>query len=87
MSALVPIEGGILGGVGIVLGLPLGQRLAASFVNLYQSEEFTLKAIIFPSTYLITVLALLLVLLVSEIPSLRHISRLNLADTTKDWTS
>jgi hypothetical protein len=46
-----------------------------------------MAAIIFPSTYLVTALGLLLVLLVSQIPSLRYIQRLNLASVTKDWTA
>jgi len=46
-----------------------------------------MAATIFPATYLVTVSALLVVLLVSQIPSLRYISRLNLASVTKDWTA
>ncbi len=84
---MITIENLILGGLGIALGLPLGKRLALSFFDLAQSEEFTMSANIFPSTYLVTALALLLVLLVSQIPSLRYISRLNLASATKDWTA
>ncbi len=87
VTSLITIENLILGGLGIALGLPLRQRLALSFFNLAQSEEFTMAATIFPSTYLVTALALLLVLLISQIPSLRYIKRLNLASATKDWTA
>ena len=79
VTALITIENLILGGLGIALGLPLGKQLALSFTNLTQSEEFTMTSIIFPSTYWVTALALMLVLLISQIPSLRYISRLNLA--------
>ncbi len=87
VTSLVTIENLILGGLGIVLGLPLGQRLALTFSDLAQTEEFTMAATIFPTTYLVTVSALLVVLLVSQIPSLLYISRLNLASATKDWTA
>jgi putative ABC transport system permease protein len=87
VTSVITIENLILGSLGIALGLPLGQRLALTFFDLAQSEEFTMAAIIFPSTYLVTALGLLLVLLVSQIPSLRYIQRLNLASVTKDWTA
>lgn len=87
VTSLVTLENLILGSLGIALGLPLGKQLALSFTSLAQTEEFTMTSIISPGTYLLTALALLLVLLVSQIPSLRYISRLNLASATKDWTA
>jgi putative ABC transport system permease protein len=87
VTSLVTLENLILGGLGIALGLPLGKQLALSFFDLVQSEEFTMTATLYPSTYLVTSLGLLVVLLVSQIPSLRYISHLNLASATKDWTT
>ncbi len=87
VTSLITIENLVLGGLGIALGLPLGQRLALTFFDLVQSEEFTMAATIFPNTYLATALALLLVLLVSQIPSLRYVRHMNLASATKDWTA
>jgi putative ABC transport system permease protein len=85
IAIIITVESLILSSAGIALGLPLGNWLAASFLDLYQAEEFSFTMIIFPRTYLFTVVGLVTVMLLSELPSLRRLGRLNLAAIIKRW--
>ncbi|MBI4289037.1 MAG: ABC transporter permease [Chloroflexi bacterium] len=85
VAGMITIESLVLSGLGIAAGVPLGNRLADYFANMYQAEDFNLPITIFPQTYVLTVLGLLLVLVLSELPSLRRISRLKLASVIRQW--
>jgi putative ABC transport system permease protein len=87
LASLITIENLILGGIGIALGLLAGKWLSPVLVNIAQTEEFFMLPVFSAQSYLVTVVAMLLVLLVSQIPSLRYVGHLNLASATKDWTA
>lgn len=86
VTAMITVEGLVLSSLGIGLGIPLGNWLAGYFANMYQAEDFNLPITIFPRTYVLTVLGLLAVLLLSELPSLQRVSRLKLASIIRQWT-
>ena len=69
---------------GTVVGLPFGWWLARVFVNLYNSETFHMRSVIFPGTYAMTVAAIFLTVLVSQIPGILRLFSLNLAKGTKE---
>jgi putative ABC transport system permease protein len=87
LSSLITMENLILGGIGIALGLPAGKWLGTYFINVAGSEAFYMSPVILAESYLLTVTPLLVVLLISQIPSLYQVRRLNLASATKDWTA
>lgn len=85
---MVTIENAVLGLIGIVIGLPVGRWFVGAFMRAAQTEEqselFTFGVTVYPVTYAATVAMVFLVLLVSQIPSLRYLSRLDLAKATKE---
>lgn len=84
IAAMLTIENLSAWAVGTIVGLPLGRWLAYSFVMLYETESFHMQAVIFPRTYVWTVVGILLTVLASQIPGIRHLSRLDLASATKE---
>jgi len=71
-------------GVGILLGVPAGFWLAHIFVGAYESESFNMQTVIFPRTYLITILSILATVVLAQIPGIRYIRKIELAKATKD---
>ncbi|MHB9035650.1 MAG: ABC transporter permease [Armatimonadota bacterium] len=69
---------------GVIIGLPFGTWLGGKFVHLYDSESFSMQAVIFPRTYAITVVGILVTVLLAQIPGLRYIRKIELARATKD---
>jgi ABC-type antimicrobial peptide transport system permease subunit len=51
---------------------------------MWESDLFSLELAVFGRTYAIAVIGMLLVLLLSQIPGIRHVNRLNLARVTKE---
>src|SRR3990170_1863068 len=84
IALLVTVENVLLGAVGIVLGLPLGNYLAKFFFSFFTSDLFYFEAVTYVSTYLLGIIVILAVIFVSEIPWLRHAGRLNLARVVKE---
>ncbi len=69
---------------GIVIGIPFGSWLADRFVRLYESESFNIQTVIFPRTYWITILGVLATVLISQLPGILYIRRIELTKATKD---
>ncbi|MFQ6013393.1 MAG: ABC transporter permease, partial [Thermoplasmata archaeon] len=72
---------------GAILGLVLGTYLTGYFTSFYSSDLFVLDPVISLRTYLISFGAALLVALLSELPSLRHVRGMSLAKLTKERVS
>ncbi|OGO02321.1 MAG: hypothetical protein A2Y59_02265 [Chloroflexi bacterium RBG_13_52_14] len=83
ISAMITVENMLLGLAGIIPGICLGYALAVYFFSLYQNDMFSLELVIFPRTYLLTVGLIILIMLVSQIPSIRNSNRMDLAKETK----
>jgi len=70
--------------VGILAGVPLGFWLADLFVKSYESESFNMQTVIFPRTFLITILSILATVILAQIPGIRYIRGIELTKATKD---
>ncbi|MFQ5870985.1 MAG: FtsX-like permease family protein [Candidatus Geothermarchaeales archaeon] len=87
LSRLITAETLLLAFPGAILGLILGTYLAGYFTALYSSDLFILDLVIYPQTYLLSLGVAVLVALLSELPSLRFVRRMNLAKVTKERVS
>lgn len=80
---MITVENLLLGLVAAPLGVLLGLRTADLLYAQLSSEAFTLTAYIKPESVAIILVGLLVVMLLSEIPPVLRILRLNLAEATK----
>ncbi len=80
---MITIENLAAGLASLPFGLILGYLTGAQLMKAFQSELFDMKLVIYPSTYLVVSVLIFSVLLISEIPALRHIAKINLAEATK----
>ncbi len=86
LALILSLENLLLGCLGVVIGLPLGYYIASYFMSMYETDLFSMSAVIFPRSYIIAALSAVLILLVSQIPAIRQIYRLSLPTATKDWS-
>lgn len=88
MYKLITIENLLMMSLGLILGTILGYLLAKFLIIIFvqaTSEAFMLISLAFkPATYFSSILLLLATIPISQIPSMRYISRLNLAQTLKE---
>jgi len=83
LAVMVTIENVMLAVVGIPLGIWLGKMAADAIYASFSSEAYSLKAVISVASVAWLSLATLGVLLVSEVPAIRRIFKLDLAEATK----
>ena len=83
LAVMVTIENVLLALAAIPLGIWLGIKTAEAIYASFSSEAYTLKATIVPQSVVMLVLSIFVVLLLSEIPAIRRIFRLDLAEATK----
>ncbi|MBT4512919.1 MAG: ABC transporter permease, partial [Chloroflexi bacterium] len=84
IAAMITIENMILGVAGLIPGIILGYILALYFFSLFQGDMFSMDLVILPTTYVLTVGIIIMIMLVSQVPGIRNINRLNLAQVTKE---
>lgn len=91
IAAAIILENVLVALLGLLVGLPIGRLFVELFWQAAQTSEqqdlMTLKMVVKPETYLLTALIILAVALLSQIPSLRYVSRLDLAKATKERSS
>jgi putative ABC transport system permease protein len=83
LAVMVTIENVMLALVGIPLGVWLGMQAASAIFASFSSEAYSLKATISWSSMAVLSLMTLGVLLISEVPAIRRIFKLDLAEATK----
>lgn len=83
LATMITIENVMLAIVGIPLGVWMGVGAAQALFSSASTEAYTLRAVIFPLSVVYVVISLIIVLLLSEIPPIRRIFRLDLAEATK----
>ena len=83
LAGMVTLENVLLALVGIPIGVWLGVVIAQSVLNEMSTELMSIRVHVYPQTYVLVVFAAILVLLLSEIPPIRRIFRLDLAEATK----
>lgn len=83
LAASITLENLYLAIIGIPLGIYLGVLATNAMFESLSTEAYSIKAVIFPQSYFYVVGSILTVLLLSEIPPIRRVFKLNLAEATK----
>jgi len=78
------VENLMLAVVGVGVGVPLGRWLNIYLLQSTATETMSLEPVVYARTYVIGVVGVLGLTLLSQIPSLLHLRRLNLAAATKE---
>ncbi len=85
---MIGVENLVVALIGIALGLPFGRFFVAQFWKAAQTPEqeelFSFNVVVLPVTYLVASAGILMVVLISQYPSLRLLARLDLAKATKE---
>ena len=88
IAMMVTLENLMLAVVGTAAGLPIGRVFFERFWLAAQTEEqmelFSMKASVLPMTYVLAGGLIFAVVLVSQLPALRMLERLDLAKSTKE---
>ncbi len=79
----ITLENLFLAIVGIPVGIVLGLWVTSELFKSLSTEAYSFKAALYASSYVYIIASVLVVLLVSEIPPIRRIFRLDLAEATK----
>jgi putative ABC transport system permease protein len=79
IAEMINIENLLLGLLGILLGIPLSYMLAVYCFSLLQTDMLSYSLVILPRTYLVAIGVVILIMIISQIPAIRHLNRLNLA--------
>lgn len=86
LAIILTLENLLIGCLGVAIGIPLGRYIANYFMAQVEMDIFSMTAVIFPRSYIIACVSALVILLVSQIPAIRQVSRLSLPTATKDWS-
>jgi putative ABC transport system permease protein len=70
--------------IGIVPGLVIGDFAAAALMSSYTSDMLQFSLEIRPSTFLFAALAMIVVTLLSMIPGIRSVKRLDIAEVVRE---
>ena len=84
ITEMITIENLILGLLGIVLGIPLSYMLAVYSFSILQTDMLSYSLVILPRTYLIAVGVVILIMIISQMPAIRHLNRLNLVSAINE---
>jgi len=87
ITAMITIENLILGVAGLVVGVPLGYAVSLFLMRFFETDMFSFELVFYSRTYLITVGVIMLIMLLSQIPGIRSLNRLDLARVTKEQVS
>jgi putative ABC transport system permease protein len=81
------VENIIIGLIGLIVGLPLAYLSAYGFYTSLQSELYYLPMVIYPRTYAVTVILIFAVLILTLIPGIRFIGKMEISKVTKEVVS
>jgi putative ABC transport system permease protein len=85
VAAIVTIENLGIAVVGTAFGIAAGMAMAGPAVQLFNSDSFSFgKAVVEPVTLAALTVGLLVVVLVSALPGIRYVSRMELADVARE---
>jgi len=72
---------------GILVGLPAGYQIANAFMTQASAdvEGFAFTAIIYPASYVIASVCSVAIMLISQMPAIRQVTRMSLPTVTKGW--
>ncbi len=84
ISRYITAENMLVAAMGIPLGLVAGHLAAGAALSSFNSDLFTFRLHIQPTTYLLASLAILVVALISQVPGLRAIRRISIPKVVKE---
>ncbi len=84
IARLVGGENTLVAALGVVPGLILGVISARVMLQTYSSDQFTLDLYVRPLTLLLASLAIMAVAALSQIPSLRAVRRMDIAEVVRE---
>ena len=87
LASMISIENLLMGLLGAALGMPIGYGVAAYFSTLYQNDLFDMPLVINTTTYALAGLAAVIVLLLAEVPSIRHVRNLDLPAVVREMSA
>jgi len=87
INIMVTIENLILGIAGLIPGVIMGYLLTVYFFSLFQGDMFTMDVVIYTRSYVLAAIAVILIMLISQIPSIRSLGKIDLASATKEQAS
>lgn len=70
--------------LGIVIGLPLGKLMAASFINSVDTDLYSFPIIIYPSTYMFATISALAFIIIAYFIGVKGVRRIILVETLKN---
>jgi putative ABC transport system permease protein len=80
---VVTTENALIAALGLAAGFPLALAVLRFFVRLFASDLFTLPVHVYPRTVAAAFIGVGLTLLIAQRPSLRHVARMDLAESAK----
>lgn len=80
---MMTIENLASAALGVIVGVPAGMLMTRGIVKLWETELFTIQCYIAPQTYVISVVFALLLVIACQVPALRYLGRMNLAQMTR----
>ncbi len=83
LTIMITLENLLIALAALPLGVWLGIRATDAIFSSFETESYTLRAYIYPQSVARICLLMVAVLLLSEIPPVRRIFRLDLAEATK----
>jgi putative ABC transport system permease protein len=87
LSRIITAENVLLTVAGIVPGLLVGWAAAAEFMASFSSDLFSFELHVRPTTFILTALAVLGASLVSQLPILRSVRRIDIARIVRERAS
>jgi len=88
ITTMLTLENLMIGVMGIVLGIPLGSNITTLFLTSMGDvgDMMSISVVTTNTSYLVAIIASLVVLLISQMPAIRQVLKLKLATATKDWS-
>ncbi len=83
LAFMITMENIALAVVGIPIGIVLGMMANQSMYESLSTEAYTIPSVLYPTSIVLITVGILVVLLLSEIPPIRRIFRMDLAEATK----
>ena len=84
LARMITVENTIVAALGIAPGLFLGYETAKLFMEQFQTDWFSFQLEMYTSTFVFASLAILAVALLSELPGLRAVKRLDIAEVVRE---
>jgi len=87
LAAIITIENLGVAALGILIGLPAGYRIATAFMAqaAADAEGMAFTTVIYPRSYVLAAICSVLIMLLSQLPAIRQMTRMSLPTVTKGW--